>query len=252
MDRSLHDVVKFLDQYLDIHAVKDASLNGLQLEAATTVNRVGVAVDAAAATIGAAIDAQCDLLLVHHGLLFGGPQRLTGALGRNLAACFDAGLSVYAAHLPLDIHAEVGNNVLLAAALGAQPSGSFGAHDGSDLGVLATLPQPTPLAELAGTLAAAGCDQQVMWAFGSDPLRRLAILTGSGCFALQEAIAAGAGCFITGEPRQSAYHQAREGNINCLFGGHYATEVFGVRAVGERLASHFGLPCTWIDHPTGV
>ena len=92
----------------------------------------------------------------------------------------------------------------------------------------------------------------MMWCFGDDPLRRVAIVTGAGCSLMQDAIEAGAQCFITGEPRQSAYHQARESGLSCLFAGHYATEVFGVRAVGGLLAEEFGLETVWLDHPTGV
>lgn len=252
MGATLSEMVEWLDGYLAIDAVADASLNGLQVEAGESVGCVALAVDAAAETIREAIDADCNLLLVHHGLLFGPPQRLRGSLGANAASCFRGGLSLYAAHLPLDLHPQVGNNVLLARALGAEPSGTFGDHGGVDIGLLAALPQPMPLAELAGSFAAAGCDEQRMWAFGPDPVSRLAIVTGSGCSLMAEAIAAGVDCFISGEPRHSAYHQAREAGLNCLFGGHYATETFGVKAVGELLAERFEVDTRWIEHPTGV
>lgn len=252
MSNSLARIVAYLDTYLDIDGVEDASLNGLQVEACDSVARVGVAVDAAAATIEAAVAERCDLLLVHHGLLFGGPQRITGTLADSVGRCFRAGISVYGAHLPLDLHAEVGNNVLLARSLGAEPATTFGDHGGVDIGTLARWPEPRPLAEVAGALAAAGCDDQVMWAFGPDPVETAAVVTGSGCSLLRDAIAEGADLFITGEPRHSAYHTAREARINCLFAGHYATEVLGVRAVARRLAEEFDIETVWIDHPTGV
>jgi len=252
MSQLLPEIARFLDEYLGIDAVPDASVNGLQVEASEEVRCVGLAVDAAAATIRAAVQQQCDLLVVHHGLLFGAPQPLRGSLGANLASCFRCGLSIYAAHLPLDIHPQVGNNVLLARRLSAEPLIGFGDHGGTSLGILARRDAAAPLASVAGQLAAAGCDEQTLWAFGPDPVQELAIVTGSGCSFLPEAIAAGAQCFITGEPRHSAYHLAREAGINCLFGGHYATETFGVRAVGDLLAERFGVTTRWIEHPTGV
>jgi len=252
MATDLTTIVSFLDERIEIEGVADAALNGLQLEASASVKRVGLAVDAAAATIDVAIERDCDLLFVHHGLFWGGPEPLRGAHGERVRRCFAGGLSVYAAHLPLDRHPELGNNALLARALGARPSGTFGAVEGVEIGTLAEMPEPTSLTEIAARLAAAGCDDQLMWCFGADPLERLAIVTGSGCSLMQDAIDAGAQGFITGEPRQSAYHHAREASLNCLFAGHYATETFGVRAVGALLADRFGLDTVWIEHPTGV
>jgi dinuclear metal center YbgI/SA1388 family protein len=248
----LSEIVEYLDALLDIGGVEDASLNGLQLEASESVGRVGLAVDAAAATVAVAAEGGCDLLCVHHGLFWGAQQPLRNALGATVAKCFEAGVSVYGAHLPLDIHAEVGNNALLAGAVGAAPAGSFGTYGGRDLGVVAAYDEPIPLADLAGRLAAAGCDEQTMWAFGADPVRSIGVITGSGCSFLDAAAAAGVDCFITGEPRHSAYHQARELGINCIFAGHYATETFGVRALGESLAAEFDVETRWIHLPTGI
>ncbi len=252
MSAPLNEIVDYLDQLLDAERVQDASLNGLQVEASEGVAKVGIAVDAALATIEMAVESDCQMLLVHHGLLWGEQQPLRGGPGARIGACFRGGLSVYASHLPLDVHAELGNNALLARALGAQPESGFGEYGGVRLGTLAALPDAMPLAELAGRLAVAGCDDQTMWAFGPDPVQRLAVLTGSGCSFLEEAIEAGADCFITGESRHSAYHLAREAGINCIFAGHYATETFGVRAVGERLAETFGVATEWIHLPTGI
>lgn len=252
MSGRLRQITRFLDDWLDVHAIADASLNGLQLEAGGEVTRVALAVDACAATIGRAVQEGADLLVVHHGLFWGPAAPLSGALGARVRDAYAGALSIYAAHLPLDLHPEVGNNVLLARALGATPDGTFAPIEGNEIGCLASLPEGRPLAEVTGALAAAGCDDQLLWAFGADPVRRLAVLTGSGCSALADAIGAGADCFITGEPRHSAYHEALEAGINCVFAGHYATETFGVRAVGERLAADFGVETVWIGYPTGV
>jgi len=252
MAAPLADIAAFLDEYLDIDVVPDASLNGLQVEAAAKVERVAVAVDAAAETIALAASADCQLMIVHHGLFWGEQEPLSGRLGRRVGQCYGSGVSIYAAHLPLDLHPEVGNNALLARALQAEPEARFGEYHGVKIGTLARLPEPLPLATLAGRLAAAGCDDQVMWAFGADAVSRIALITGSGCSVLDEAIALGADCFITGELRHSAYHDAREAGLNCIFAGHYATETFGVRAVGDLVAARFGVDVHWIDLPTGI
>ncbi len=247
-----HEIIAALDEYLDITGIEDASLNGLQVEGGASVERVALAVDAAQATIDAAVNADCQLLLVHHGLFWGPQSPLTGIMARRVKACFDAGLSVYAAHLPLDVHPEVGNNVLLAAALGARVDGSFGLLGGTELGALATLDPPADPGGLAGRLAAAGCEEPLIWSFGPEQITRVAVVTGRGCSLLNDAVAAGADCFVTGEPVHEAYHAARDHGIHCLFGGHYATETFGVKALGEWLAERFGVATEWIEHPTGI
>jgi len=246
------EIVAALDDYLDIRGIHDSSLNGLQVEGAEGVERVALAVDAAQATIDAAAENECQMLIIHHGLFWGPQVALTGVTGRRVRAAFDAGLSVYAAHLPLDAHQEVGNNVLLAQRLGGVVDGTFGVYEGTEIGTLASLAEPTDIGGLAGRLAAAGCDESLIWSFGGDRINRIAVVTGRGGFALEAAVAAGAHCFITGEPIQELYHAARDHGIHCLFGGHYATEVFGVRAVGEWLAGKFGVDTVWIDHPTGI
>ncbi|HJO04587.1 MAG TPA: Nif3-like dinuclear metal center hexameric protein [Acidobacteriota bacterium] len=248
----LGDIAAFLNSYLDIDVVPDASLNGLQVEASGQVERLAMAVDAAAETITMAAADGCQLMIVHHGLFWGDRAPLSGRLGARVGQCYASGLSVYAAHLPLDLHPEVGNNVLLAEALEAQPESRFGDHGGVKIGMLARFPDPLPLATVAGRLSAVGCDDQMTWAFGAEEVSTIAVVTGSGCSVLDEVVALGADCFITGEPRHSAYHDAREAGLNCIFAGHYATETFGVRAVGDLVAERFAVEAGWIDHPTGV
>jgi dinuclear metal center YbgI/SA1388 family protein len=249
---SRDEIVSALDEYLDIDGMHDSSLNGLQIEGAAEIERVALAVDAAQATIDAAVAADCRMLIVHHGLFWGSQVALRGVMGRRVRAAFAGDLSLYAAHLPLDAHDEVGNNVLLAQALGGAVDGKFGEYEGAPIGVLARLAEPLDIGGLAGRLAAAGCEEPLIWSFGDGEVSRIALVTGRGGFALAEAAAAGADCFITGEPIQELYHAARDHGIHCLFGGHYATETFGVRAVGAWLAGKFGVETVWIDHPTGI
>jgi len=249
---SRDELVAALDEYLDIAALHDSSLNGLQVEGAGEIVRVALAVDAAQATIDAAIAADCQMLIVHHGLFWGPQVALTGVMGRRVRAAFAADLSLYAAHLPLDAHPEVGNNVLLARALGGVVDGAFGEYEGALIGALASLNEPVDIGGLAGRLAALGCEEPLIWSFGAGEVQRIAVVTGRGGFALTEAAGESADCFITGEPIQELYHAARDHGIHCLFGGHYATETFGVRAVGDWLAEKFGVETVWIEHPTGI
>jgi dinuclear metal center YbgI/SA1388 family protein len=246
------ELVAALDQYLDLDAVVDESVNGLQVEGSASIERIALAVDAAAATIEDAISAGCQLLLVHHGLFWGEPMRLTGPMAARLRACFRADLSIYAAHLPLDRHPEVGNNAVLAAKLGGTVEAPFGEYGGASLGALVSLENPCDVGAIAGRLAALGCEEPLIWSFGPETIGKLAVVSGAASFLLQEAAAAGADCFVTGEPRHSQYHSARELGIHCVFGGHYVTETVGVRALGDWLAERYDIETVWIDHPTGV
>ena len=252
MAAPLGDITAFLNSYLDIDVVPDESLNGLQVEASEQVERLAVAVDAAGETITMAAEAGCQLMIVHHGLFWGDSAPLRGRLGARVAQCYANGVSIYGVHLPLDLHPEVGNNALLAAALQAVPEACFGDLGGVQVGTLARFPDPLPLETLANRLSAVGCDDQLIWTFGAKEVSTIAVVTGSGCSVLDEAVAVGADCFITGEPRHSAYHDAQEAGLNCIFAGHYATETFGIRAVGDLVAERFAVEVRWIDVPTGV
>lgn len=252
MPVSRDELVAALDQYLDLGAVVDESLNGLQVEGTASIERIGLAVDAAEATISEAITLGCQLLLVHHGLFWGDPVRLIGPVATRLRACFRADLSVYAAHLPLDRHPEVGNNAVLAKTLGGQVEAPFGAYGGASLGVMARLDAPCDVGAIAGRLAALGCEEPLVWSFGPETINKVAVVSGAASFLLAAAAEAGADCFVTGEPRHSQYHSARELGIHCVFGGHYVTETVGVRALGDWIADRYDIETVWIDHPTGV
>jgi dinuclear metal center YbgI/SA1388 family protein len=246
------ELVAALDKYLALDAVVDESVNGLQVEGSASIERVALAVDAAGATIGEAVSAGCQILLVHHGLFWGEPVRITGPMAARLRACFRGDLSIYAAHLPLDRHPEVGNNAVLAARLGGTVEAPFGEYGGATLGGLVGLDAPCDVGTIAGRLAALGCEEPLIWSFGPEEIHKVAVVSGAACFLLPDAAAAGAQCFVTGEPRHSQYHSARELGIHCVFGGHYVTETVGVRALGDWLTERYDIETVWIDHPTGV
>lgn len=248
----LAELTEYLDTYLRVREVPDypTALNGLQVENSGQITRIAVAVDAARVTIEAAVAARADLLLVHHGLFWDGNQPLTGRRFRRVKALLDAGIAVYAAHLPLDVHPEVGNNTVLARALGIEPRGVFGDYKGYPLGLWGEL-------ELRREALAARLDELLggrvkLVPGGPERLRRVGVITGGAGSMIGAAREAGLDAFVTGEGAHHNFFDAEEGGINLFLAGHYATEIWGVRALAQHLETRFGLPWSWIDHPTGL
>ena len=246
-------LARWIDETLDIDAFgADSSLNGLQVEGRKTVKRVATAVDACEETITRAARARIDLLIVHHGLFWGPAVPITGFMARRLRRLLSNGISLYAAHLPLDCHPELGNNARLADLLGVEDRDRFGRYKGIDIGVRGALPRPVATASLAARVRRVTGAPVRTFPFGPSRIKRLGIVSGGGSMLLQAAAEAGCDALLTGEPAHSAWHVAREARINLLCGGHYATETLGVRTLGERVAGEFGLPVSFIDVPTGL
>jgi dinuclear metal center YbgI/SA1388 family protein len=238
----------------DAYADVDASANGLQIGPdSLEVDRVAFAVDAAVETIEQAAGRDADLLVTHHGISWGGIERVTGREYERIAAAVENDLCLYAAHLPLDGHQELGNAAGLADLLGLADREPFGTYGGEYIGQQGLAPDGLSvegLRETLGELDTGGREVQVL-DFGPEEIQRVAIVTGSGVDWLDEAVAAGADVLVTGEGKQNAYHEARESGINVVLAGHYATETFGVRALRE-LVDDWGLETTFVDHPTGL
>lgn len=252
MSLELSELVGYLDEYLAVAQVPDSenAVNGLQVEAPGPVRRVAAAVDATEASIRAAVQDGADLLLVHHGLFWDGNQPVTGRRYRRLRLLFDAGVALYSAHLPLDIHEEVGNNAVLARELGLTLRGRFAEYRGVELGVWGDLDikRDALAARLAGVL---GGEVKVV-AGGPDQVRRVGVVTGSGASFVGAAREAGLDALVTGEGSHHTYFDAAEGGINLFYGGHYATETWGVRALAAHLEDRYGLESTFLDCPTGL
>lgn len=250
----LRTIVTYLDEYLRIRAVPDypTALNGLQVDGGRTqVRRIAVAVDAAQATIGRAVAGGADLLIVHHGLFWDGNQPVTGRRYRRLKALMEADLPLYSAHLPLDVHPEVGNNAVLARELGIDIQGSFGEYKGSPVGVWGTVDEMLREALVARLDALLGVRVKLVPG-GPERVRRVGVITGGAGGSVADAVAAGLDAFVTGEGAHHNFFDAEEGGINLLLGGHYATETWGVRALGRHLEEKFGIEWEFIDHPTGL
>jgi dinuclear metal center YbgI/SA1388 family protein len=248
----LAEVVNYLDAYLHVSEVRDwpEALNGLQLANPGEVTRIAAAVDACEATVRLAGEQGADLLLVHHGLFWGGLRPLTGPAHRRVAALIHRNIAVYSAHLPLDRHPEVGNNAVLARELGVAVRGEFGEVYGQPIGVWGELDvtREALRRKLAGVLGGA----PRLMPFGPERVGRVGIVTGGAGDLIAQAHEARLDTYITGEGQHWTFFDAEELSMNVIYAGHYATETVGVRALSEHLREKFGLPWTFVDHPTGL
>ncbi len=249
----LSELTSYLNEYLSIDALPDSAvaLNGLQVENGGEVKRIAVAVDASEAAIGGAAAGGCDLLLVHHGLFWGGLQPVRGRSYRKLKLLLDRDIAVYSAHIPLDVHPEVGNNVVLARELGVEVRGAFGLYKGTTtLGVWGEL-------ELRREALAARLDELLggrvrLVAGGPERVHRVGIISGAAAGMIADAVALGLDAFVTGEGAHHTYFDAMEERVNVYYGGHYATETWGVKALAAHLEARFGISWEFLDLPTGM
>lgn len=245
-------LVRWLDDYLNVAAYPDPSLNGLQVEGAAEVERVAVAVDASLETFEKAAEMGADLLIVHHGLFWGAPLAVTGPHRKRLAYLLDNEIGLYAAHIPLDAHPEVGNNWGLATILGMKELEDFGLFKGKPIGVKGLLAEPMARRLLASLLEEKLGEPVMMLEGGPEQVESLAIISGGAAWDVITAADQGVDAFLTGEPRHEVFHEAFERGINALFGGHYMTETVGVNLLAGKLRDLHDLDVEFIYLPTGL
>jgi len=248
----LDELVRYCDDYLHVRAVRDApeALNGLQVTNHGSVTRLAAAVDVCEATIGMAVGQGSDFLIVHHGLFWNGLSPLVGPLYARVAGLIRHGVALYSAHLPLDCHDEVGNAAVLARRLGIEIRGGFGIWREQVCGVWGEV--ETTRDRLAHDLAAVLGLVPKALPFGPAAVRRVGIATGAGGSFIPQAAETRLDTLITGEGGHHTFFDAEELAMNVFYGGHYATETFGVKAFAEHLSARFALPWTFLDHPTGL
>lgn len=246
------ELVRYLDRYLRIDAIPDYGPQGLQVEGGGEVTRIVFTVDAGLPCVDAAIKVGAQMQIVHHGLFWGSQELIRGPFGRKVQRLLAANLNLYAAHLALDAHPEVGNNVELARLLELAVESWFCNIKGTDIGVIAQAPEGATLEELASMLKARLGSEPRLLAHGPTQVRRVAIISGSGIDHAREAAALGADTFVTGETSHAHYYAAQELGLNVLFAGHYASETVGLKALGRHLNGKFGLETVFIDLPTGM
>ena len=240
----------YLDQYLDVARFRDYCPNGLQVEGRPGVERIVTGVTASMALIEAAIDARADAILVHHGYFWRGEDaRIIGTRRRRIALILAHDVNLYAFHLPLDAHVEVGNNVSLARVLGFEVRGRFGEQD---LGFHGELAAEASLGDLAGHVETQLHRKPLVIGEASRAVRRVAWCTGAAQGYLEDAVRLGVDAFLTGEVSEQTVHLARESGVAFIAAGHHATERYGVQALGAHLAGRFGLDHHFVDVPNPV
>lgn len=252
MSVPLADLVTALATELRLGAIPDypGAVNGLQLANGGSVTRVAAAVDACLPVVRRAVASGADLLLVHHGLFWSGAQPITGGLYDKLKSALDGNLAIFSAHLPLDVHPTLGNNARLAAALGLERTEPFFDWKGQPIGLRSSVDLPRDT--LAERLATATGFPVHLCPGGPERVRSLGLITGGAGSEVAAVAAAGIDTFITGEGPHWSFTAAEELGLNLLYGGHYATETFGVKALAACLESRWGLPWEFVDHPTGL
>ncbi len=243
------EIASYLNELLNVRVIDDISMNGLQVGDNHEVKRVALAVDASLETFKNAKDA--DLLIVHHGLYWGKPIPIVDSMFERIKLLINNNIALYAAHLPLDLHPELGNNVQGIKLLGLEPSIEFGNYHGINIGFEFELPEAMDVKEFKKLFEERLGTTSILWDFGPEKIKKGAYVSGDAISLLPEAIEKELDIYITGEPRHSSYWPAYEAGINVLFGGHYMTETLGVKALGNHLKEKFGLETFFIDVPTG-
>lgn len=245
MSVATFEVVRYLDDLLRKDEFKDFTHNGLQVEGAPEISKVGVAVDACMATFEDLAD--CGMILVHHGLWWPSVDRITAADRRRLAFLLGREINLYVSHLPMDRHPQLGNNAVLLRGLGLEPTREFG-----EVGWVGEFDTPVPREDLLLKVQTLLEGPVRTLDFGSPEISSLAVCSGSGGVDyMLKACDLGADAYLTGEASHAIYHAAREAGMNVLLGGHYATETWGVKALCPLLQEAFGLETRFAAQPTG-
>jgi len=241
----------YLDNLLDIKEIKDSSnaMNGLQVQNTADIKKVGLAVDLCMATIEKAVAAECNMMFVHHGMLWGGVKPIRGNFYDKVSTMIRENLGLYSAHLPLDMHPVLGNNKVLADQLELNELEPFGEYEGQKIGFKGRL--KTLSAEELGEKLEDKLGSPVK-VIGSGEVQTIGVVSGGAADILSQAAVAGLDAYLTGEGSNHHYHEAIENECVLILAGHYATETGGVKAVGKHLAEQFGIKTEFIDYPTGI
>jgi dinuclear metal center YbgI/SA1388 family protein len=251
---SRDEIVSFLDELLDSPGFPDYGPNGLQVPGAEQVELVVTGVSAHLELFRRAAAAGAQLVLCHHGIVWGSrPQAIGLQAKRRLQALFDADMSLAAYHLPLDAHPEIGNNALICAALGLEPAERIGDREGRPIGFVGRSAAGIALADLRERCVRAfGGREPLIQGAGPETVHSLGVISGAAAGYLGDAIALGLDGFLTGEPSEHSMADARENGLHFIAAGHYATETFGVRRLGDLVAERFGVEHRFVDVPNPV
>jgi len=238
----LKEIVDYLDKVLDVKNIQDSCKNGLEVDGKKKIEKIGFSVDACLESFKKAASSQCDLLIVHHGIFWGEITSITGLLYRRIRYLIRNNIALYAAHLPLDIHPELGNNVQLAKLLNLEVVGSFCRYRNIDVGLICR--NRTNFDELVKRVERYF---PVKFINFNNTSEKIGIITGSGGMGIEYAAKEGCDTFITGEIRYTDYYTINEHMINLIYGGHYTTETWGLKALMEDIEKKFDIECEFLD-----
>lgn len=245
-------ITRFLNKLLDIRHVPDSSKNGMQVRSSKEIKKVAFAVDACMEVFERAKKENCDLVIVHHGIFWKKKYQLQKQLDKRVNFLKNNNISLYASHLPLDLHLELGNAAQIAKILDLEKVKEFGIYGGIFVGVQGVFKNKIMLKEIKTILDKKLQTKSKAYKFNDNKIKSIGIVTGGGASTLNEAIEKKLDCFLTGEESHSVYHYAKEGNLDLTFAGHYATETLGVKALMPTLKEKFDVETIFIDVPTGM
>jgi len=250
---ALEETIEYLDGLLDPASFDDYGPNGLQVPGGSDVTKVVTGVSAQLELFERAAAAGAQLVVCHHGLFWDFHTRaITREMKRRLGTLFEHDISLAGYHLPLDAHADVGNNALICEALGLERAERFGTARGASLGWVGRSEQGIPFDELHERCRRAFGQEPLVWDAGPDVVHSVGVVSGAASSSLPEAIAQGLDAFITGEPAEHTMAEAREAGIHFLACGHYATETFGVKRLGDLLQERFSITHEFVDLPNPI
>lgn len=247
----IYEIDLVLKKLLLQSPIQDYGINGVQIEKIGPVAKIALAVDSAIESVEKAHFNNCDLILVHHGLFWGRELTITGSHYNRLKLFLDNNIGLIAYHLPLDCHPVIGNNAMILKTIGINSFEPFHYTKGTPIGYTGVLDESVGIEEICKKLGILLRDTKYL-NFGHKMIQKVAVVSGSGSGALENAAKCGADLFITGDSDHILYHQSQELGINVLFAGHYFTETFGIKALGEYITSETGIQSLFIDIPTGL
>lgn len=248
----LSELLSYLENTFQPFYTKDVSKNGLQISGPEKIERIAFAVDACQQSFDRCAEEQADLLIVHHGLFWRDIELVVENHYKRLKTMIENQIGLYAMHLPLDAHSEIGNNQKLADILEADDTERFIEENGILMGVIAYFENGISSEELKSRLDDKLQTNSLLLPFGPEVIRSLGIVSGGGGKYITDAITAGCDAFLTGEPEHVVYHPAREYKINFFASGHYATETVGLKALQEAIEAEYDVKTLFIDIPTGM
>lgn len=247
-------MVNYLNGLFRVSEIHDKSANGLQVQGSDAVSKIGLAVDACIKVYEKAAENNCQMLIVHHGLIWGELKTISGYVLRHISLLIENNINLYGCHLPLDLHEELGNNIQLAGMLNLDAVEKFGEYEGIPIGIKGILPDLLTAKEIGNTFKEKLDSPTMLLPFGKEKNSTVGMVSGGGSSILQEAVDAGIDCFVTGESSHMNYHTAIEGEINVVYIGHYHSEKPGVQALGRHLEEYFKnkIETVFLDEPTPI